>query len=559
MAIKIRPVRGEIQESRITGGKNLIRGQEWRGRQFAQAGKIASNFANNILEHEAELEKQHIQNKITDSELYFNRLADEKLKELAEQNTVYSKETTEQIVNQFGMEFDKAGKEYFKNDPMAFQNGGRLKIEKAKLNLFHEINKLRGNQILGQNIGRVETRFKIFKDEAKKLNKQPYNPNTFAWLDTSRKQLQNDINVAIGSGANASVLQESLDELENMFYDNTVLARNALGEIDIEKANERLRNKSGIGGKPIPSEQFDRLNNIINDEEDRQIKEEDNRIKNNNNPIFKEAIKALNSDETISRSSMRKNYTSKIIVKDAATQKFVKHLEEEARKDITERRKQSPDAEQLEAAIYARITLPSYGPNKIVSINQSFQLPTDAKPKSIEDRIIDGELRGDFRDIALERIKKYSGEQYDKLNERKNAVLQSIKPQVYGALNKSFVSKQATIRWARVQNILNNNFFLGLEAGNVNWNKAFDPTDAENFLVPNINAYFPTEQQQSIELSNWAEESNMDIKYPTLEELRKKYNNPNMTLEEAAESNEMIEAQRLMDEKRKLKKLKEEK
>ena len=32
-----------------------------------------------------------------------------------------------------------------------------------------------------------------------------------------------------------------------------------------------------------------------------------------------------------------------------------------------------------------------------------------------------------------------------------------------------------------------------------------------------------------------------------------------MTLEEAAESNEMIEAQRLMDEKRKLKKLKEEK
>ena len=172
MAIKIRPVRGQIESSTIRGGRNLMRGQEYRGRQFAQAGNIASDFLGNILEHEAELEKQNIKNKITDSELYFNRLADEKLKELAEQNTVYSKETTEQIVNQCGMEFDKAGKEYFKNDPMAFQNGGRLTIEKAKLNLVHEINKLRGNQILGQNIGRVEPRFKLFNDEAKKLNKK---------------------------------------------------------------------------------------------------------------------------------------------------------------------------------------------------------------------------------------------------------------------------------------------------------------------------------------------------------------------------------------------------
>ena len=550
----IRVPRGQIEAPTLRGGRNLLRGTEFRGRQFAQAGQIASDFLGNILKHEAELEKQHIKNKITDSELYFNRLADEKLKELAEQNTVYSKETTEQIVNQLGIEFDRAGKEYFKNDPMAFQNGGRFKIEKAKLNLFQEINKLRANQILGQNIGRVETRFKILEAEAKKLNKQPYNPDTFSWFDTSRKQLQEDINVAIGSGANASVLQQSLDELEDMFYDNTVLARNALGEIDIEKANERLRNKSGIGGKPIPSKQFDRLNDIINDEEDRQIKEEDNRIKNNNNPIFKEATKALNSDETISRSDMRKKYTSKIIVKDAATQRFVDYLEEEARKDLIERRKQGPDAEQLEAAIYARITLPSYGPNKIVSLNQPFQLPTDTKPKSIEDRIIDKELRGDFRDIALERIEKYSGPQYDKLNERKNAVLQSLKPQVYGILNKSFVSKEATIRWTRVQNILNNNFFLGLEAGNVDWNKAFDPTDVENFLVPNINAYFPSEAQQTIELGNFAEESNIDIKYPTLEELQKKYNNPNMTLEEAAETFEMKEAQRLIDEQRKLKK-----
>jgi hypothetical protein len=550
----IRVPRGQIEAPTLRGGRNLLRGTEFRGRQFAQAGQIASDFLGNILKHEAELEKQHINNKITDSELYFNRLADEKLKELAEQNTVYSKETTEQIVNQLGIEFDRAGKEYFKNDPMAFQNGGRFKIEKAKLNLFQEINKLRANQILGQNVGRVETRLKIFEDEAKKLNKQPYNPDTFLWFDTSRKQLQEDINVAIGSGANASVLQQSLDELEDMFYNNTVLARNALGEIDIEKANERLRNKSGIGGKPIPSKQFDRLNDIINDEEDRQIKEEDNRIKNNNNPIFMEATKVLNSDETISASDMKKKYTSKIIVKDAATQRFVKHLEEEARKDITERRKQAPDSEQLEAAINARITLPSYGPNKIVSINQPFQLPTDAKPKSIQDRVIDKELSGPYLEFALDKIEKYSGPQYDKLNERKNAVLQSLKPQVYGALNKSFVSKQATIRWTRVQNILNNNFFRGLEAGNVNWNKAFDPTDVENFLVPNINAYFPSEAQQTIELGNFAEESNIDIKYPTLKELQKIYNNPNMTLEEAAETFEMKEAQRLIDGQRKLKK-----
>jgi hypothetical protein len=251
---------------------------------------------------------------------------------------------------------------------------------------------------------------------------------------------------------------------------------------------------------------------------------------------------------------MKKKYTSKIIVKDAATQRFVKHLEEEARKDITERRKQAPDSEQLEAAINARITLPSYGPNKIVSINQPFQLPTDAKPKSIQDRVIDKELSGPYLEFALDKIEKYSGPQYDKLNERKNAVLQSLKPQVYGILNKSFVSKEATIRWTRVQNILNNNFFRGLEAGNVNWNKAFDPTDVENFLVPNINAYFPSEAQQTIELGNFAEESNIDIKYPTLKELQKIYNNPNMTLEEAAETFEMKEAQRLIDGQRKLKK-----
>ena len=80
MAIKIRPVRGQIETSTIRGGRNMIRGQEYRGRQFAQAGQIASDFLGNILgptekqkEQRAELDQYTI-----DATGTRNRLAREK-------------------------------------------------------------------------------------------------------------------------------------------------------------------------------------------------------------------------------------------------------------------------------------------------------------------------------------------------------------------------------------------------------------------------------------------------------------------------------------------------
>ena len=50
--------------SHVSRGTNLVRGQEFRGRQFAQAGKIASDFLGNIIKHEQDLENQRINNKV---------------------------------------------------------------------------------------------------------------------------------------------------------------------------------------------------------------------------------------------------------------------------------------------------------------------------------------------------------------------------------------------------------------------------------------------------------------------------------------------------------------
>ena len=123
MAIKIRPVRGQIETSTIRGGRNMIRGQEYRGRQFAQAGQIASDFLGNILEQETKLENERINNKVTNSEVYFLGQAEEQLQQLKEQNTVYSQEQTDKIISDFGNFLDKDFGNYYKNDPMAAKKG----------------------------------------------------------------------------------------------------------------------------------------------------------------------------------------------------------------------------------------------------------------------------------------------------------------------------------------------------------------------------------------------------------------------------------------------------
>ena len=302
MAIKIRPVRGQIETSTIRGGRNMIRGQEYRGRQFAQAGQIASDFLGNILEQETKLENERINNKVTNSEVYFLGQAEEQLQQLKEQNTVYSQEQTDKIISDFGNFLDKDFGNYYKNDPMAAKKGLYYK-EKAKLSFMSEVNKLRGNQILAETVNRATVQKELdIKNMQMKVSKQNYeDKGIFGLLESitgENSKFYKDNQSAISAGKSLAAYEADRQEVINEFYNSIILVRRGDGTIDYQASMDRLK-KNNIGGEKIDRKQYERLESEINDNllQEVQFKKRSDEL--NNEKIFDRIDKKDLDDITV--------------------------------------------------------------------------------------------------------------------------------------------------------------------------------------------------------------------------------------------------------------------
>ena len=424
MAIRIRPVRGQIQAQNVSRGTNLLRGQEFRGRQFAQAGKIASDFLGNIIEQETKLETERINNKVTNSEVYFLGQAEEQLQKLKEQNTVYSQQETDKIISDFGVFLDKDFSNYYKNDPMAAKKGLYYK-EKAKLSFMSEVNKLRGNQILAETVNRATVQKELdIKNMQIKVGKQNYEDKAiFALLESitgENSKFYKDNQSAISAGKSLAAYEADRQELINEFYNSIILVRRADGTIDYQASMDRLK-KNNIGGEKIDRKQYERLESEINDNLLQEVQ-----FKQRSDELFNE--KVFNEIDTKDLDDISVTELKDIRDRVRGTQ-----AKNQVDAEIQNKRARLQDIEgepdfnkQREIEILIDTT------SIVKDTDTPFTVKGEEKPKSLSERYRDREI---FRPFYLEQkaiIQQFAGKEEKAFQDAFKRFFKSVEEQIKG-------------------------------------------------------------------------------------------------------------------------------
>ena len=567
MAIRI--PRGEISQPAMQTGRSALRVAQNTNKKQNSLIDISNNIVNKAAEMYMQETKYNVQNKTLDYRTDIEEKILRRLNKLDEENITYTDEEVINIIESFGKETDLDHKTRYKNDKMTYDATTYWK-DTAKNKFRDEVYKRRRKYINTQTLIAPYKSLELIKNEFDAQQKTlKANPDAYF---IQKNELNRTIGPAMQTGLTPPEIIDIEKELDMSFFTNRAIVKNKDGTINFEKSLEYLRNPENQTikntanpkeTKTISKDVFEEIEDIFQGGLDDQNKERRNRIESNNIPLYINAFKDLNDPTmNITQRELKEKYTSKIIIDDYADVKLVELLEEEARKDITERRKVLPEKQDLfkytqaeaEGIVNELITLPSYSDKKLKTMHQKFYLHPDQKePKSVRELIAEQQLRPEYFDIAFTKMEKYSGAKFDKMHERKNKLLKDLKPLVFGRLNPGYNGKQANERWQDFVRIFDRNYFIALEKGDIPDNK-FDITD-KDFFVPNVNAYFPSDSQQSSELADFgAENLEMNIIKPTWEGLKEKYDDPDMTLEEAAMTDEMKEYEKLIKQQKELKK-----
>lgn len=425
MAIKIRPVRGQIEAPTLRGGRNLLRGTEFRGRQFAQAGQIASDFLGNILEQETKLENERINNKVTNSEVYFLGQAEEQLQQLKEQNTVYSQEQTDKIISDFGNFLDKDFANYYKNDPMAAKKGLYYK-EKAKLSFMSEVNKLRGNQILAETVNRATVQKELdIKNMQMKVSKQNYeDKGIFVLLESitgKNSKFYKDNQSAISAGKSLAAYEADRQEVINEFYNSIILVRRGDGTIDYQASMDRLK-KNNIGGEKIDRKQYERLESEINDNllQELQFNQRSDELYNEkvfNNEIDNKKLDDITLDDLKRTRDKVKGIPAKNQIDAEIQNKRQKLQGVDTEPDFMKQR---------DIEVYIDTT------NIVKDTDTPFQLEGEKEEKSLTKRYTDGEIERRFYLEQKAIIQKFAGQEEKQFQTAFKEFFASVEEQIKG-------------------------------------------------------------------------------------------------------------------------------
>jgi len=280
MAIKIRPVRGEIQPPALQAGRSRLSFERRINNQYAGATDQLMNFANNTIKHLQQLETQRLENVAQDSELYFQNLAEEEYGKAINSGTVYTQEEVNRIANEYSKNADVIAKQKYKNDPEGFKKSMYF-INKSKIDFRNRLNRKNEQYILG------ETSYRIFKhSQAAKSNLQKYatninDPRIWNYLDDTLREFDKRAPTSISAGASPEDVAAERQSIVNTFYEGIFIKRkpeNPL-EIDYEGSYERLKLEK-LHENDISLEQKKRINDILTQEEKKQ--QERDTVDNNN-------------------------------------------------------------------------------------------------------------------------------------------------------------------------------------------------------------------------------------------------------------------------------------
>ena len=280
MAIKIRPVRGEIQPPALQAGRSRLSFERRINNQYAGATDQLMNFANNTIKHLQQLESQRIENVAQDSELYFQNLAEEEYGKAINSGTVYTQEEVNRLANEYSKNADAIAKQKYKNDPEGFKKSMYF-INKSKIDFRNRLNRKNEQYILGETSYRIFKHSQVAKNILQKYATNINDPRIWNYLDDTLREFDKRAPTSISAGASPEDVAAERQSIIDSWYNGIFIKRNPENplEIDYEGSYERLKLEK-LHENDIPLEQKKRINDILILEEKKQ--QEKDTVDNNN-------------------------------------------------------------------------------------------------------------------------------------------------------------------------------------------------------------------------------------------------------------------------------------
>ena len=524
-------------------------------------GNAINNLGQTMLDAENEKQKIIQENEQIAAGIFVERKVQKDILDLTnDKNFEFYPEEIETKMKQYEIELTEDVKKFFNKNQQGFKLGGRQLIfggmKQYEKFMFEKRNKYLGTKTIALHNSNYENAINTIMSAR---------PSPIIWtlfentikptLNTSRKnalRYNADVNKNTEETALEYLITKKILKEKNKGY-NKILNTNEPNYKNILTQLEDDNFKS-LYGKNI--EKYKKpLIKEIKKEQDNALKRQDNEIKRNNIPLIEEAADLILSTDEVSSEEIQ-NITNKIIKNNTSAIKLVQTLNDTATKRVVERQITPPGSDLIKRATNELITLPSYSSFKLRSTEQQYLVGDETKPMSISERVAVGQIDPAFLKQAIGDIKLHSGQEFDNLNQRKDQIMTALKKQVYGTMNSSYIGVKATQRWTTFSNIFYKEYNLAIQKGNTDWNQAFDITNKEKFLVPNAEAYFPSENQQSDEMGEFGINEIVDVTTPTVESLKKKYPGlpKDFDFEDAIEHPDYKEAKRLREEQLEFKK-----